>query len=71
MKERSMPITRTLAAGALLAAAAGTSACSPTIKLATPDKPIEINLNVKIDQEVRIRLDKDLEDLIAKNPDLF
>ena len=28
-------------------------------------------LNVKIDQEVRYRLDKDLEDAIAKNPDLF
>jgi len=66
-----MPITRTLAAGVLLATAAGTSACAPTIKLAAPDKPIEINLNVKIDQEVRVRLDKDLEDLIAKNPDLF
>ena len=40
-------------------------------KLAAPDKPITINLNVKIDQEVRVRLDRELEDLIAKNPDLF
>lgn len=46
-------------------------ACSPTVKLEAPDKPIEINLNVKIDQEVRVRLDKDVEDLIADNPDLF
>jgi hypothetical protein len=66
-----MPISRTLAAGALLASAAGTTACAPTIKLAAPDKPIEINLNVKIDQTVRVQIDKDLEDLIAKNPDLF
>ena len=35
------------------------------------DKPITINLNVKIDQEVRVKLDKPVEDLIAKNPDAF
>ncbi|HEX5007209.1 MAG TPA: YnbE family lipoprotein [Hyphomonadaceae bacterium] len=45
--------------------------CTPTVQLAAPDKPITINLNVKIDQEVRVRIDKDLEDLIAQNPDLF
>jgi hypothetical protein len=66
-----MAITRTLAMGTLLASAAGASACAPTIKLAAPDKPIEINLNVKIDQTVRVQIDKELEDLIAKNPDLF
>ena len=46
-------------------------ACSPTVKIEPADKPIVINLNVKIDQEVRVRLDKDVEDLIADNPDLF
>jgi len=46
-------------------------ACSPTVKIEPSDKPIVINLNVKIDQEVRVRLDKDVEDLIANNPDLF
>jgi len=66
-----MPITRTLAAGALLVVAAAPTACTPTIRVAGSDKPITINLNVKIDQEVRYRLDKDLEDAIAKNPDLF
>lgn len=46
------------------------SACV-TAKIEAPDKPIEINLNVKIDQEVRIKLDKEVEDLIANNPDIF
>ncbi|WP_034388818.1 YnbE family lipoprotein [Hellea balneolensis] len=46
-------------------------ACAPTVKIEPSDKPIVINLNVKIDQEVRVRLDKDVEDLIANNPDLF
>lgn len=47
------------------------SACQPKLQIIAPDKPIEINLNVKIDQEVRVRLDDDVEDLISENPDLF
>ena len=60
----------TLAAWAALALAMA-GACTPTVQLQAPDKPITINLNVKIDQEVRVTIDKDLEDLLAKNPDLF
>ena len=44
---------------------------SGCVQIKAPDKPIEINLNVKIDQEVRVRLDKEVEDLITENPDLF
>lgn len=46
-------------------------ACSPTVKVQAPDKPIVINLNVKIEQEVRIRVEKDVEDLLSDNPDIF
>ena len=46
-------------------------ACSPTVKIEAPDKPIVINLNVKIDQEVRVKLDESVDDLISSNPDLF
>lgn len=46
-------------------------ACAPKIQIVAPDKPIEINLNIKIDQEVRVRLEKDVEDFIANNPDIF
>ncbi len=46
-------------------------ACTPTVKIQAPDKPIEVNLNVKIDQEVRVKLDKDVEDIISNNPDIF
>jgi len=49
----------------------GLSACTPTVRIEPSDKPIRIDLNVKIDQEVRVRLDKDVEDLISNNPDLF
>lgn len=61
------------AAGLVSYCAAGAFALSAcvTAKIEAPDKPIEINLNVKIDQEVRIKLDKEVEDLITNNPDIF
>jgi hypothetical protein len=47
------------------------AACNPTVKVEAPDKPIVINLNVKIEQEVRIKVDKDVENLVNDNPNLF
>ncbi len=41
------------------------------ITVDTPDKPIEINLNVTIRQEVVVRLQRDVENLINQNPDAF
>jgi hypothetical protein len=68
--ERPMSRRQTLLTSAALAAAMlGASGCA-TVKVQA-DKPITINLNVKIDQEVRVKLDKPVEDLIAKNPDAF
>ncbi len=45
--------------------------CTPTIKVETPQEPIEINLNVKIEHEIRIKVEKDLEDLFEKEADIF
>jgi len=44
---------------------------SGCISVKAPDKPIEINLNVNIKQEVVVRLQKDASDLITSNPELF
>lgn len=41
------------------------------VSVKTPDKPIEINLNVNIRQEVLVRLQRDVDDLIRQNPDAF
>ncbi|GIU54145.1 hypothetical protein TUM4249_37860 [Shewanella sp. KT0246] len=46
------------------------SACSPTVKIAPPDKPIEINLNVKIEHEIIIKIDKEL-DILLEDDELF
>ncbi|MCW2387809.1 hypothetical protein M2333_000855 [Sphingobium sp. B11D3B] len=55
-----------LGLGLTLAGAAG--GC---IQVRAPEKPIEINLNVKIQQEVVVRLQQDAKDLIENNPELF
>jgi hypothetical protein len=44
---------------------------SGCIQVRAPEKPIEINLNVKIQQEVVVRLQQDAKDLIENNPELF
>ena len=61
-----------IAVGAVLASLVlSLAACNPTVKVEAPDKPIVINLNVKIEQEVRIKVDKDVESLVNNNPNLF
>jgi hypothetical protein len=41
------------------------------IQVSAPEKPIEINLNVNVRQEVVVRLQQDAQDLIQNNPELF
>ena len=74
MKGVLVPTSPTLvrsAAAILLLAAPVLQGCNPTVKVEAPDKPIVINLNVKIEQEVRVKVDKDVEGLVNSNPNLF
>ena len=48
--------------------AAGASGC---VNVAAPDRPIEINLNITIRQEVVVRLQRDAQELIQNNPGVF
>jgi hypothetical protein len=45
--------------------------CSPTVKVAAPEKPITINLNVKIQHEILVKVDKELEDVLSESSGLF
>jgi len=47
------------------------SACQPRVALEAPKEPIVINLNVKIEQEVKVKVENDVEDLFNDNDDLF
>jgi ABC-type uncharacterized transport system auxiliary subunit len=56
---------------AALAATALSLALTGCISVKTPEKPIEINLNVNLKQEVLVRLQRDVEQLINQNPQAF
>ncbi|MBF0586994.1 YnbE family lipoprotein [Prosthecochloris sp. N3] len=45
--------------------------CKPTVKVEAPEKPIVINMNIKIDHEIRVRVDRELEDLLDSKQGLF
>ena len=51
--------------------AAGLCGCSPTIKLQAPDKPIVINLNVKIEQDIRVRVERDVDAAVKSKPGIY
>jgi len=53
-----------------LGAALAVAGCIP-VQIQAPDEPIEINLNVNIRQEVIVRLERDAEELLEQNSDLF
>ncbi len=55
----------------LLAAAVLSAPLASCISLKAPEKPIDINLNVTIRQEVLVRLQRDVEQLINQNPQAF
>ena len=41
------------------------------VQVSAPEKPIEINLNINIRQEVVVRLQQDVKNLIENNPGVF
>ena len=47
------------------------TACTPTVQLAAPSEPININLNVKIQHEIYIKVDKELDSLFSESSGLF
>ena len=60
--------TRAARTAAGIAIAAPLAGC---ITVKAPDKPIDVNLNVDIKQEVLVRLQQDVQQMIQKNPQAF
>ena len=57
---------------ALLAACApAILACTPTVRVEAPTEPITINLNVRLDADVRVRLEEQAREDIRENPGIF
>ena len=60
---------RQLVGGLAILGAAVALACAPRVKLEAPDEPIVIH--IKIEHELRVKLDRELEQLFEENEDLF
>ena len=60
----STTMTRMIAWAAMV----GVSGC---VNVSAPNKPIEINLNISVTQEVVYRLDSDAKAVIQQNPGIF
>lgn len=66
--KRVMPRLLSARWGLAVAAAAILAGC---VQIKAPDKPIEINLNIRIDQEIVYKLDGDAKKLIEQNSGIF
>ena len=45
----------------------GLAACTPTVQLQVPKEPITINLNIKLDADVRLRVEEQAKrDVVSK-----
>jgi len=66
-KRRSAATVGWILTGMLVCAAG----CTPRVEVAAPEKPITINLNVKIDHEIRVKVDKELDRVLSSDSGLF
>lgn len=60
-----LPILTAMTTATLVSATAG------CVNISAPDKPIQINLNINVTQEVVYRLDNEAKTLIQQNPGIF
>jgi hypothetical protein len=57
--------------GVLLLLVLALTSCTPTVVVEAPSEPIVINMNVKIQHEIRVKVDRELDDLFEEEEDLF
>lgn len=67
MERQVLPLVAITAAGFLFAL----QACTPTVKVEAPSEPITINLNIKLDADVRLKIEEKAKDDITNNPEIF
>ena len=61
----------TRVSGALLPLLFGLAGCTPTVQVAVPNEPITINLNVRIEHEIRVKVEEELDDIFSADSGLF
>lgn len=68
---QAISLPRALLPAGLLVLASALAACQPTVRVEAPRDPITINLNVRLDADVRVRLEESAREDIQANPDIF
>jgi len=44
------------------------AACEPTVRVEAPREPITINLNIKLDADVRLKIEEEAKEDVRSNP---
>ncbi len=70
-RSRTQQVLLSFAMFFILFTTAALMSCTPRVEVAAPEKPITINLNVKIDHEVRVKVEKDLDNVFTDQSGLF
>lgn len=50
----------------ILALVLGVTACTPTVRMEAPKEPITVNLNVKIQHEIYVKVDEEVDELFGE-----
>jgi hypothetical protein len=58
-------------AGSAALGVAFAAGCTPRVAIEAPKEPITINMNIKIEHEIRVKVDKDLDQVFADKEDIF
>lgn len=55
----------------LLLSAVIVAGCTPTVAVQAPKEPITVNLNVKIEHEIRVKVDRELDNVFEDKEGIF
>jgi len=65
------PVPKAFRLALILLGLSSITACTPAVQVALPNEPININLNVKIQHEILIKIDKELDNMFSESSGLF
>ncbi|MGE3477767.1 MAG: YnbE family lipoprotein [Rhodospirillaceae bacterium] len=52
----------------MIGSAAVMAACTPTVQVEAPKEPITINLNIKLDADVRLKVEEKAKEDVSSKP---
>lgn len=72
MRAVHTPVVKTLGLALLLSGGnCLLTGCTPRVEVMASEKPITINLNIKIDHEIRVNIEKELKEVLSEKSGLF